>query len=87
MDWDLLLRFIAAGARIRRLPIFWHAFEYILLRRRILCPTQSVSVKSCTSLLANIPSGWNPESVQQLQDSYRLRSSLCAILLKLGLRY
>ena len=87
MDWDLILRFIAAGARVRRLPYFLACFR-IHTGQKTHTLSATVGEREKLHLLAREhPLGCDTKSVQQLQDAYRLRSSLCAILLKLGLRY
>ena len=87
MDWDLLLRFIAAGAQVRRMPYFLACFRtHTGQKTHTLSAT--VGEREKLHLLAREhPRGWNAESVLHLQESYRFRSSLCAILLKLGVRY
>ena len=87
MDWDLLLRFMATGAQIRRVPYFLACFR-IHTRQKTHTLLDTVGEREKLHLLAREhPDGCNAESAQQLQDSYRIRSSLCAILLKLGIRY
>jgi glycosyltransferase involved in cell wall biosynthesis len=87
MDWDLLLRFIAAGAQIRRLPYFLACFR-IHTRQKTHTLFDTVGEREKLYLLhREHPDGRNLESVQKLQDRYRVHSSLCAILLKLGIRY
>ncbi|HEY5705988.1 MAG TPA: glycosyltransferase [Terrimicrobiaceae bacterium] len=87
MDWDLLLRFIAAGAQIRRVPYFLACFR-IHTRQKTHTLLDTVGEREKLHLIAREhPNGCNAESAQQLQDGYRFRSSLCAILLKLGIRY
>jgi glycosyltransferase involved in cell wall biosynthesis len=87
MDWDLFLRFIAAGARVRRVPYFLACFR-IHPRQKTHTLSDTVGEREKLHLLAREhPLGRDAKSVQQLQDAYRLRSSLCAILLKLGVRY
>ena len=87
MDWDLLLRFIAAGARIRRVPYFLACFR-VHVAQKTHTLLHSVGEREKLHLLAREhPEGCYQKYVQQLQDRYRFRSSLCAILLKLGLRY
>ena len=87
MDWDLLLRFIAADARISRVPYFLACFR-IHTAQKTHTLLSTVGEREKLHLLAREhPAGHNPTSVQQKQDWYRFQSSLCAILLKLGIRY
>lgn len=87
MDWDLLLRFIAAGAQVRRVPYFLACFR-IHASQKTHTLLGTVGEREKRHLLAREhPDGSNPEFAQQLQDWYRFQSSLCAILLKLGIRY
>ena len=87
MDWDLLLRFTAAGAHVRRVPYFLACFR-IHTGQKTHTLSDTVGKREKLHLLAREhPLGWNAESVLKLQESYRFRSSLCAILLKLGVRY
>jgi glycosyltransferase involved in cell wall biosynthesis/GT2 family glycosyltransferase len=87
MDWDLLLRFIADGARIRRVPYFLACFR-VHAAQKTHTLLHSVGERERLHLLAREhPEGCYQKYVRQLQDRYRFRSSFCAILLKLGLRY
>jgi glycosyltransferase involved in cell wall biosynthesis len=87
MDWDLLLRFMAAGAQIRRVPYFLACFR-IHTRQKTHTLLDTVGEREKLHLLVREhPDGFDAESVQQLQDRYRFRSSLCALLLKFGVRY
>lgn len=87
MDWDLLLRFIAAGARIRRVPYFLACFR-IHPKQKTQTLLDTIGERERLRLLAREhPKGYNPESRQRREHWYRLRSSVCATLLKAGIRY
>ncbi len=87
VDWDLLLRFIAAGARFSRVPYFLACFR-IHPGQKTDALLDSIGQREKLRLLAREhPEGCNAESAQEIQDWYRFRSNLCAILLKLGIRY
>jgi GT2 family glycosyltransferase len=87
MDWDLLLRFIQVGARFRRVPYFLACFR-VHNKQKTHTLSELVGKHEKARLMAREhPAGRNSKRVQELQDSYRLRSSLCATLLKCGIRY
>jgi glycosyltransferase involved in cell wall biosynthesis/GT2 family glycosyltransferase len=87
MDWDLLLRFMAAGAKIRRVPYFLACFR-VHTSQKTHTLFDTVGEREKLRLLAREhPEGRDAKAVQKLHDSYRFRSNLCAILLGLGIRY
>jgi glycosyltransferase involved in cell wall biosynthesis len=87
MDWDLLLRFIAYGARFSRVPYFLACFR-VHDKQKTHTLLDVVGEREKARLMAHeYPGRRSPKRVQQLHDSYRLRSSLCATLLKCGIRY
>jgi GT2 family glycosyltransferase len=87
MDWDLLLRFIRAGARFSRVPYFLACFR-VHAKQKTQMLSEVVGEREKAWLIAREhPAGRNLDRMQRLQDSYRLRSSLCATLLKCGIRY
>ena len=87
MDWDLLLRFIAAGARFSRVPYFLACFR-VHASQKTHTLFNSVGERERVRLLAREhPEGCVRGSVQKLQDWYRLQSSVCAALLRVGIRY
>jgi GT2 family glycosyltransferase len=87
MDWDLLLRFIAAGARFSRVPHFLACFR-VHNRQKTHALLDTLGEREKARLIEReYPTGGSPQRVQQLQDSYQMRSSLCATLLKCGIRY
>jgi glycosyltransferase involved in cell wall biosynthesis len=87
MDWDLLLRFMQAGASFRRVPHFLACFR-VHNKQKTHSILDDVGEREKAVLMAReYPGGRSSERVTQLQNSYRLRSSLCAILLKYGIRY
>ncbi len=87
MDWDLLLRFIEAGARFRRIPYFLACFR-VHSKQKTHMLLDLVGERERARLMAREhPAGRSSKRVQQLQDFYRLRSSLCAALLRYGIRY
>jgi glycosyltransferase involved in cell wall biosynthesis len=87
IDWDLLLRFIAAGARFSRVPYFLACFR-IHAKQKTHSLIDTVGEREKLRLLAREhPDGYNAEAAQKIQEWYRFRSNLCAILLKLGIRY
>ena len=87
MDWDLLLRFIRAGARFSRVPYFLACFR-VHAKQKTQTLSEVVGEREKAWLMAREhPAGRNLNRMQSLQDSYRLRSSLCATLLKCGIRY
>jgi glycosyltransferase involved in cell wall biosynthesis len=87
MDWDLLLRFIQVGARFRRVPRFLACFRVHDKQKTHMLMDPVGNREKASLVTQQHPAGRNLERVQQLQDSYRLRSSLCATLLKFGIRY
>ena len=87
MDWDLLLRFVACGARFSRVPYFLACFR-VHNKQKTHTLLESIGKREIACLMAReYPEGHSPGRVHQLQNSYRLRSSLCATLLKCGIRY
>jgi hypothetical protein len=87
MDWDLLLRFIAAEARFSRVPYFLACFR-VHADQKTHTLFNSVGERERVRLLTREhPEGCDARSVQKMQDWYRLHSSLCAALLKGGIRY
>ena len=87
MDWDLLLRFLSAGARFYRAPYFLACFR-IHNKQKTLTLLNTVGEHEKARLIAREhPSGCCRERTQGLNDSYRMRSSLYATLLKCGIRY
>ena len=86
MDWDLLLRFIEAGARFRRIPYFLACFR-VHSKQKTDMLLDLVGERERARLMAREhPAGRSANRVQELQDFYRLRSSLCAALLRYGIR-
>jgi glycosyltransferase involved in cell wall biosynthesis len=87
MDWDLLLRFIAAEARFSRVPYFLACFR-VHQHQKTHTLFNSVGERERVRLLMREhPEGCDPKSLQKMQDWYRLHSSVCAGLLKFGIRY
>ena len=87
MDWDLLLRFIQAGARFRRVPYFLACFR-VHNKQKTHTLLDVVGEREKARLMAReYPAGRSSKRVLRLQNSYRLRSSLCATLLKCGIKY
>jgi Glycosyl transferase family 2 len=87
MDWDLLLRFIRVGARFYRVPYFLACFR-VHDKQKTHTLLDVVGEREKALLMhREYPEGRSLERVQQLQHSYRLRSSLCATFLKCGIRY
>jgi glycosyltransferase involved in cell wall biosynthesis/GT2 family glycosyltransferase len=87
MDWDLLLRFIAAKARFSRVPYFLACFRvHQSQKTHTLC--NSVGERERVRLLMREhPEGCHAKSVQKMQDWYRVYSRVCAALLRHGIRY
>lgn len=87
MDWDLVLRFINVGARFQRVPYSLGCFR-VHDQQKTHALSDSVGQREKDLLLAREHSGkHNAEQAQKLCNSYSLRSSLCAMLLKCGIRY
>jgi hypothetical protein len=87
MDWDLLLRFIRVSARFCRVPYFLACFR-LHGKQKTHTLLDVVGEREKALLMhREYPEGRSLERVQQLQHSYRLRSSLCATFLKCGIRY
>jgi glycosyltransferase involved in cell wall biosynthesis/GT2 family glycosyltransferase len=87
LDWDLLLRFIAAQARFARVPYFLACFR-VHPSQKTHTLFNSVGERERVRLFAREhPEGCDPKSVQKMQNWYRLHSSVCAALLKAGIRY
>ena len=87
MDWDLLLRFIACGARFSRVPYFLACFR-VHNKQKTHTRLESIGKREIACLMAREhPEGHSPERVHQLREFYQMRSSLCATLLKCGIRY
>jgi Glycosyl transferase family 2 len=87
MDWDLLLRFINAGARFHRAPYFLACFR-IHSEQKTHRLVDTVGKDEKAYLIAREhPDGYHLERVNDLNRSYQIRSSLCATLLKCGIRY
>jgi hypothetical protein len=87
MDWDLLLRFIKVGARFSRVPYFLGCFRVHDKQKTQTLSDHTGEREKAWLMAREHPAGRNLNRVQRLQDSYRLRSSLCAALLKCGIRY
>jgi glycosyltransferase involved in cell wall biosynthesis len=87
MDWDLLLRFLSAGARFYRTPYFLSCFR-IHSKQKTFTLLNSVGECEKARLIAREhPNGCNLERARELENSYRMRSSICAAFLKWGMRY
>jgi glycosyltransferase involved in cell wall biosynthesis len=87
MDWDLLLRFIAAKARFSRVPYFLACFR-VHPNQKTHTLFNSVGERERLRLLMREhPEGCDAKSMQRMQDWYRLQSSVCGGLLKVGIRY
>ncbi len=68
-------------------PISWRASVFTA-KQKTQTLSEVVGEREKALLMAREhPAGRNLNRVQRLQDSYRLRSSLCAALLKCGIRY
>ena len=82
-----LLRFLSAGVRFYRAPYFLACFR-IHNKQKTLTLLDAVGANEKARLIAREhPSGCCQERTHGLNDSYRRRSSLCATLLKCGIRY
>lgn len=87
MDWDLLLRFMASGARFYRAPHFLACFR-IHDKQKTHTLLDTVGEHERARLLAREhPDGYCWRRTEEIKNSYRMRSSLCATLLKYGIRY
>ena len=87
MDWDLLLRFIAGGARFSRVPYFLACFRiHDKQKTHTLLATAGADEKA-RLIAREHPNGCYWQRARELESSYRMRSSLCATLLKCGIRY
>jgi Glycosyl transferase family 2 len=87
MDWDLVLRFINAGARFQRVPYSLGCFR-VHDRQKTHALSDGVGQREKDALVAREHSGkHNAEEAQKLCNAYALRSSLYAILLKCGIRH
>jgi glycosyltransferase involved in cell wall biosynthesis len=88
MDWDLLLRFMSAGtARFYRTPYFLACFR-VHKKQKTNTLLKTVGEYEKARLIAREhPNGRCSKRARELESSYRLRSSLCAALLKCGIRY
>ncbi len=87
LDWDLLLRFRAHGARFFRVPFFLACFR-VHPQQKTSTIMETVGASEMALLMKREhPGARSSKRVQQLYKSYRLRSSLCATLLKCGIRY
>jgi hypothetical protein len=87
MDWDLILRFIACGALFVRVPCFLAAFR-VQDRQKTNTLLKGVGATEKALLMTREhPNGYCAERTQKLNNSYRLRSSLCATLLKCRIQY
>jgi len=87
MDWDLLLRFITFGARFYRAPHFLACFR-IHSKQKTHTLLDTVGENEKARLLAREhPNGYCWRRTEEIKNSYRMRSSLCAALLKCGIRY
>ncbi|HEY5812828.1 MAG TPA: glycosyltransferase, partial [Terrimicrobiaceae bacterium] len=85
--WDLLLRFAAAGAQIRRVPYGLACFR-IRPGPKTKPPHDTGAERERLRLLSREhPNGYTAEIIQEQEHWYRLRSSLCATLLKAGIRF
>ena len=87
MDWDLLLRFIHAGARFCRVPYFLACFRVHPKQKTHTLIDLVGEQEKARLMVREHPAGRSSKRVQQLQNSYRLRSNLCAALLRYGIRY
>jgi glycosyltransferase involved in cell wall biosynthesis/GT2 family glycosyltransferase len=87
MDWDLLLRFIAAGARFYRVPYFLACFRVHQSQKTHTLFNSVGERERVRLLMREHPKECDAKSVQKMQDWYRLHSSVCAALLGVGIRY
>ena len=87
MDWDLLLRFIRAGARFRRVPYFLGCFR-LHDAQKTMTHMEVIGARETSRLLSREHGdGFSARRLEGLKHAYRIRSSLCATLMKLGVRY
>ncbi|HEY5743666.1 MAG TPA: hypothetical protein VIS99_14120, partial [Terrimicrobiaceae bacterium] len=87
MDWDLLLRFINAGARFYRVPHFLACFR-IHDQQKTHTLLDTVGEHEKSRLLAREhPHGYCSQRSDEMKNLYRMRSSVCAAFLKCGFRY
>jgi glycosyltransferase involved in cell wall biosynthesis len=86
LDWDLILKFMRAGARFRRLPYFLACF-------RMHCEQKTSSLLQSTGrnemdilMGREFPRGDHQRNWWLYHDRYRLVSTFCGSLLRCGIR-
>ncbi len=86
MDWDLILRFVNAGAKIIRVPYYLAYFRaHETQKSQVVFGTQGQ--KEIDALLAGIhPEGVDRKTFSRLHKKFRRKAVLCALLLSLGIR-
>ena len=76
MDWDLLLRFIHAGARFCRVPYFLACFRVHRKQKTHTLVDLVGEQEKARLMVREHSAGRSSKRVQQLQNSYRLRKAL-----------
>jgi glycosyltransferase involved in cell wall biosynthesis len=86
MDWDLILKFMRAGARFRRLPYFLACFR-IHVAQKTSSLLESTGRKEISLLMEReFPRGDHLRKWWVYHDRYRLVSNFCGSLLRWGIR-
>ena len=86
MDWDLILKFMRAGARFRRLPYFLACFR-VHGAQKTSSLLESTGLNEVNLLLEReFPHGDHLRTSWYYLDRYRLVSACCESLLKWGIR-
>ena len=86
MDWDLILRFIEAGAMFRRLPFFMAYFRAHGAQKSHTIFHTSGEVETRKILDRVHPRGVSRRDFVSVYRSYRRRSAISTIFLKCGIR-
>ncbi|MEI8309520.1 MAG: glycosyltransferase family 2 protein [Verrucomicrobiota bacterium] len=86
MDWDLILRFIGAGAKFRRLPLFMAYFRAHGAQKSHTMSTTSGERETKEILDRVHPGGMDRREFVSVYRSYRRRAAISSVLLNLGIR-
>ena len=86
LDWDLLLRFAAAGARMVRLPYFLGCFR-VHAQQKTSQHIHSIGSDEMTRIRTRLhPRGTNPEMIHKYARKARFWGAICSRLAALKIR-